>query len=276
MEALDLFPVNDSPALTLFSIGGGQDSSVLLEMCLDDASFRAKYAPNDILFIMSDIGDELPETYRHVEYMRSRCDEAGLPFIFLTPDMGYHSPTWRTLRGFYRAKDTLGSPAFPAVCSIRLKIDPIYRFLEAWLSEKYGVQRGSKKGIRQFAATSGKIRVVLGIAKGEESRVTDPGNSPKRWYRESIEHVYPLLDLGMDRADCQAFLHARGLRVMPSNCMACHYASLPEIEFLRRFHPESLQDWANLESAKLEKHKDRSAIIVTDAEEIRSTARMVK
>ncbi|EIF42874.1 hypothetical protein DOK_11856, partial [gamma proteobacterium BDW918] len=204
------------------------------------------------------------ETYRHVEYMRSRCDEAGLPFIFLTPEMGYHSPTWRTLRGFYRANDTIGSPAFPAVCSIRLKIDPIYRFLEAWLSEKYGVQNGNKKGIRQFAATSGKIRVVLGITKGEESRVTDPGKSPKRWYRDSIEHVYPLIDLGMDRAACQDFLHARKLRVMPSNCMACHYASLPEIEFLRRFHSESLIDWANLEAAKLEKHKDRSAMIVTD------------
>lgn len=259
----DLF-TPQTPPLTVLSFGGGQDSSTLLEMYIDDPQFRQRYAPGDFLVVMSDTGDEFPETYRHVERTKKRCEDAGVEFVHITADMGYHSSNWQSLRHFYRTKNAIGSKAYPKTCTDQLKITPIFKFLENWLSQKYGVQNRNKAGLREYAATHGKIRMMLGIASGEEKRMTDAASSPKRWYRESIENIYPLIDLGMDRAACQQFLHDRGLRVIPSNCMACPFLSLEELEYLRRFHAQSLDDWTGLEAAKLEKHKDKSAIIVTD------------
>ncbi|WP_342632739.1 phosphoadenosine phosphosulfate reductase family protein [Marinobacter alkaliphilus] len=252
--------------LTVLSFGAGQDSSALLEMYLDDPKFRQQYAPNDFVVVMADTGDEFDQTYDHVRDVQRRCKAAGVEFVLISPEMGFHSESWRSLRHFYRSKGTIGSKAFPKTCTDRLKIQPIYRWLEHWLSEKYGVQCNRKAGIREFAARYGRIKMMIGIAKGEETRMADPAKNPNRWYRESIEPVYPLVDMGMDRAACQKLLHAKGLYVIPSNCKACPFLSEPELEYLRRFYPEALADWVELEAAKLKKHADKSAVIVTDKE----------
>lgn len=263
MSMDDLFaPVGNQ--LTVLSYGAGQESSVLLEMYLDDPAFRAKYAPGDFLVVMSDTGDEFDQTYKHVRETQARCKAAGVEFVFITSDMGYHSESWKSLRHFYRTKKTIGSKAYPKTCTDRLKIQPIYRFLEQWLSDRYGVQCNKKAGFREFAARFGKIRMMIGFAKGEENRVSDPSKSTKRWYRESIEPIYPLIDMGMDRAKCQELLHSKGMYVIPSNCKACPFLGLPELEYLRRFFPDDLEDWVYLEAAKLEKHADKNRVIVTD------------
>jgi hypothetical protein len=119
-------------------------------------------------------------------------------------------------------------------------------------------------GERQFAAMHGKIQMMLGIAAGEEKRASDPSQNPNRWYRESIETIYPLIDLGMDRAACQELLHSKEMHVIPSNCKACPFLSLEELEYLRRFFPADLDDWVELEAAKLEKHSHKSEVVVTD------------
>jgi len=112
----DLFAPEGSQ-LTVLSFGGGQDSSALLEMILDDPDFRAKYAPNDLLVCMSDTGDEFDATYRHVRDVQARCKAAGVEFVFITSDMGYHSESWQSLRHFYRTKGTIGSKSYPKTCT---------------------------------------------------------------------------------------------------------------------------------------------------------------
>lgn len=235
------------PKLTVLSFGAGQDSSVLLEQYLTDPSFRERYAPNDFLVIMSDTGDEFNQTYQHVQYARQRCAEAGVEFVFLTSDMGYHSEKWLSLRSFYRTHGTIGSKAFPKTCSDRLKVEPIYRYLERWLHDRYGVVYGRKKGFVEFAERYGKIHVLLGIAKGEERRVADPSKNKKVWFKKSVQAVYPLIDMGYNR-------------------QACPFVSLEELEYLRRFEPAALEDWVQLEQAKLEKNRHLDAVIVVDSD----------
>ncbi|TBW57465.1 hypothetical protein EZI54_07340 [Marinobacter halodurans] len=263
----DLFAPNEEAEakLTVLSFGAGQDSSALLELYLDDPAFREQYAPNDFLVVMSDTGDEFDKTYEHVRDVQVRCDKAGVEFQFITADRGFHSDSWQSLRHFYRSKGTIGSKAYPKTCTDRLKLQPIYRFLEHWLAERYGVRCHKKRGFREFAARYGRIRMILGIAAGEESRMADPAKSQHRWYRDSIQPVYPLVDLGMDRAACQKLLHDKGMTVIPSNCKACPFLSLTELEYLRRFDAASLSDWVDLEAAKLAKHADKNAVIVTDS-----------
>jgi 3'-phosphoadenosine 5'-phosphosulfate sulfotransferase (PAPS reductase)/FAD synthetase len=259
---IDLFEAPEN-TLTTLSFGGGQDSSVLLEMYIENHNgFRERFAPNDFIVVMADTGDEFKQTYLHVAECQKRCESEGIPFFFITKDMGYHSQSWLSLTHFYRTKKTIGSSAFPSTCTDRLKIQPIYNFLEDYLSEKYGVQKGRKKGFYEFAKTYGKISMLIGFAAKEEKRV---GKTDPNVYRNAtVEKHYPLIELGYDRAACQDFLHKRGMEVMPSNCKRCHYMSKEEIEYMRRFFPEDLDEWIYLEQAKIDNNTHKNAVIVTD------------
>lgn len=223
----DLFAYQGNhPKLTCLSFGAGHDSTALLYKYIYDDSFREQYAPNDFLVIMSDTGNEFDETYEHVEYVKKKCTEHSIEFVFLTNDMGYHTGDWQSLQHFYKAKSAIGSKAYPKICSQRLKIDPIYRYLEDHVGKRYGVKTGRKRGLKQFARESGKIRMMIGIAKSEERRMTNASENKYQWYRESIQHSYPLTELGMDRAACIKYISSVGEKVpLPSNCKMCPFLS---------------------------------------------------
>lgn len=246
--------------LTMLSFGGGQDSSAIAEMYLRDIDgFRAQYAPGRFIAVMSDTGDEFPQTYKHVTETMERFKAAGVPFFFLTKDMGYHSAAWPSLIEYYRAKNAVGSKAYPKTCTDNLKIRPIYKFLDHWIAQEFGLAQGregrGKLAIKEFARRFGKINVLIGIARGEERRVKGGKNTPGKWYDESIQPVYPLIELGMDRKACQDLLHQYGLHVLPSNCIRCPFLDLVELEYLRRFHPVELAEWVEIEATKLEANR---------------------
>lgn len=56
--------------LTLLSFGAGQDSTAILLKLIHDADFRTKYAPQDLIVVFSDTGDEHDETYAHLDTRR--------------------------------------------------------------------------------------------------------------------------------------------------------------------------------------------------------------
>jgi len=245
------------PMLSLLSWGGGQDSTAIGYKLAYDQDFRKRYAPNDLLVLMSDTGNEHPETYEHTERMKTFFKEHDIEFQVITSDMGFHTGDWTGLTDFYEAKDCIGSVAFPATCSIRLKQDPIYRFLENYVSKKYGMPLGRKRGLKAFAMLHQPIRVLIGFAAGEEKRIADPATFPK-WKKESVCVTYPLIDLGMDRAACQQYIFNLGHVVpLPSSCMCCHYQSGPELIWLERHYPEVFKKWVVLEQAKLEKNQHK-------------------
>lgn len=245
------------PVLTVLSFGGGQDSTALLHLYINDETFRRTYAPGRFVVVMSDTGDEHPETLQHVENVKELCRQAGIEFHHLTPDLGYHSGTWTGLIEHYRATTTIGSKAYPKTCTDRLKLKPIYLWLEAWLGQNYGTPVGKKKGFYAFTKQHGPIHVLLGIAEGEDHRVGG-GEDPQRWMRENILKRYPLRDLGLDRQGCQDLIAKYNQPVPPpSNCMRCMFMSEIELLYLYRFHQDKYQEWVELEAAKLAKWKDK-------------------
>jgi len=254
--------MNHSPKLSVLSFGGGQDSTVILIKLIQDAWFREKYAPEDLLVIISDTGDEHQETYDHVDQMLRRARERGVETAWLRPAMGFHSEKWQSLRGFYRRTNTIGSKAFPKTCTDKLKLVPIYRYLSEYVAAKYsppstGKRYRGKQPLVDFAAAFGKIRVMLGIAAGEESRVADEDKLPK-WMQLSIERSYPLIDVGWDRSDCIAFMQGNVFGVpIPSNCMLCPYMNLAELLWLYRFHPKDYDEWVELEANKIAANKHK-------------------
>lgn len=242
-----------APELTVLSFGGGQDSTALLYLYAYSAKFREMYAPGNFIVVMAETMDEHEETYSHVSTTRAFCERRNIPFVHITPDMGFHPPSWQGLNFFYDLKKAVGSKAFPKTCTDNLKLIPIYRYLEQYLGRHYGVPTGRKKGFYEFARQYGKVRVLIGIAKGEEKRMADPEKETKRWKRECAEVVYPLVDMGLDRAGCQTTIKHYGHDVpLPSNCKRCPFMSEQELLWLYRFRRTDYDDWVRQERVKLD------------------------
>jgi hypothetical protein len=238
--------------LTILSFGGGQDSTAILLMLLHERSFREKYAPGDLIVVMSDTGNEHPSTVRHVKHTRDLCAKHGVPFFHLTPDLGFHSESAPDLISYWRKTNSVGSKMFAKTCSDRLKIRVIYKFIDHFLANRLGIESTRKAATKIWMKDHGKIQMLVGIAKGEEGRVSDPGKVTQRWM-ETFDLMYPLIDLGMDRKSCQDKIRDLGHEIpFPSNCMLCPFMNDVELLWLKRFHPEQLEIWIDLESNKIQ------------------------
>lgn len=258
--------------LTLLSFGGGQDSTAILLRIIHDDTFRRRYAPDILVVVMSDTGDEHPHTREHVSNIQRMCLRIGIPFKLLHAGDRYHSPAWPDLitpqirdegGQFKPTMVQLGTKS----CTDKLKIAPIYKYLDEWINEvmNYGFEvdkrTGSgclKQAIKKFHNDNGQIDVLIGYAKGEERRAEKANKLQEKaddWSR-AIRRVYPLIESGMDRDACQSYIESiLGYEVMPSNCMLCPYQSEAEIEWLRREYPGKLHQWVKIEKAKIIRHQ---------------------
>ncbi|RWU08182.1 adenine nucleotide alpha hydrolase family protein [Pedobacter chitinilyticus] len=266
-------------ALTILSFGAGQDSTCILYKIIYDAAFRERYVNGKLLVVMSDTGNEHPHTYRHVRYIGDLCREHGIPFHFLRSSMGYHPRTWPSLQGQFIANSTIMSMMFPRTCTDNLKIKPIYAFIDDYLGRTYygytdpQIAKG-KQFIKRFAAQHGKIKMILGIAAGEEGRIKSSARKQLRasqlklftrarrqipqWMELAIEKSYPLVELGMDRRACQQYITSTGHAVpYPSNCMMCPFLSKPEMLWLYRNLPDEFGRWVQHERRKISRSAGR-------------------
>jgi len=243
--------------LAVLSFGAGQDSTALLHLYIRDPEFRARYAPGDFVVVQSDPGNEHNETYEHTRNMRALCDRHGVEFWFLTRDLGFHSDKWPGLVEFYKRTNTCGSKAFRKVCTDKLKLSPIYKWLSQWVAKGYGMPDyghpyKGKTPLVEFAERYGKIQMLIGIGADEGKRVGGNEDKLPKWQRLSVKKVYPLIDMGMDRAKCQEYLRGIGEIIpLPSNCKICPFLSEQELLWLYRFCPDDYYEWVGIEAAKL-------------------------
>jgi 3'-phosphoadenosine 5'-phosphosulfate sulfotransferase (PAPS reductase)/FAD synthetase len=242
------------PELTVVSAGGGQDSGSLLYRLCEDEAFRAEWAPNTCIAVCSDTGDEFEATYEHIEDLKTYTPAHGIAFYHLTSDLGYHTGEWTSLRDYYNARSACGSKSYPKTCTSRLKIGPIYSFLEDYLAERYVLGSASRKrAFYEFAERYGRLRVVIGFGADERDRIGSGKDDPK-WMRECVEKVFPLVDLGWTRRECQEYIRSLGRTLMPpSNCKLCPWLSEIELIYLWRFHRADFDDWVRIEANKLAK-----------------------
>ncbi|MNJ95322.1 hypothetical protein D3C87_130320 [compost metagenome] len=264
--------------LTVLSFGGGQDSTTILYKIVLDKNFREKYVKGKLLVLMSDTGNEHPHTYSHISFISEFCKLQGIEFYLIDYTMGYHPRNWSTLQDNFRIYETVMSVAFPKVCTDNLKIKPLYNFLDHYIAQQYFGYNSKfppkgKKYIKLFQQEYGTINVLIGIAAGEEDRIAKgiivkqksrqlnlfrkvriPG---LRWMDNCINKIYPLAELGMNRQNCQQYIHSVVLPLpFPSNCMFCPFASKIEILWLYRNYPAVFAEWVSYESAKLKKFSD--------------------
>lgn len=239
--------------LTILSFGAGQDSTAIL---LEELETR-RLGIDAVVF--ADTGNEEDHTYETVERAQRLCISAGIHFEWIRPGSQYHTPAWQSLLEYWDSNDTVNIARAKA-CTEKLKIIPIYKWLNALCAVLLDepVEDTGKKNLVRFANEYGKVRMLIGISKGEEKRLGK--EFPRIWQRESVVREYPLTAWGWDREACQAFLEARfdiiG-KVWPSTCKYCHFQSMPELLWRARNDPEGFAEWTQFEARKIARFADR-------------------
>lgn len=247
--------------ITFQSYGGGQDSWAILLKLTNDKEFRKKYAPGKLVVAMVDTKNEHKETYESLNDAVRVCRENNIPFFLLDPKDGYHTKAWGGgLLEFYRKYNAIGSKCFPKQCSEQLKIRPFWKWVDSFLHKNYKVGKKNKNGdlkktaLKEFVKLNGKVNVLIGIGREEETRVKKSIKEPL-WFQNSVNKVYPLLEEGMNRQDCQDYAISVGEEVpIPSNCIVCPYMNEVELLYLYRLHNDSYEEWVDLEAAKIKAH----------------------
>ena len=250
-----IFEPEQTDELTLFSFGGGQDSWAILLKFIHDQEFRVRYAPKNLLVLMSDTGWEHPKTYLFTAKAMERCVEHQIEFVLITPDMGHHPKTWQTLTHNYELNNTIGSKAFSQTCTDNIKIKPQFSYLTGWLRARYNINANTTEHVFQwFYRKFGKMRWIIGFADGED-RQKDRSKEAK-YRQEVIEYIFPLQDIKADRKGAQRIITSYGYELPPpSNCTICFWMNLPELLWLYRNLPEHYWYWVRLERNKLNKSR---------------------
>lgn len=273
-QAEALFPTftaeDATRPITVLSHGLGQDSTALNLLAAYSDSFRNRFITGDLIAVHGATENEHAETYAFLPLMRAFCEKWAIPFFYLHGSLGYHTGDWaRGLAAQYEAHDSIGMMTTRS-CTDSLKISPIYKFIDEYIGRRYQFVWGKKKALRSYFAKFGKLPVLIGFSADESQRVAtnnqlalDLGRHNKKdkspaWMRDCVDRRYPLIDLNMNRAACQAYIRDAGFTVpVPSNCRFCHFANPEELLWKSITIPDDFAHWQRLEANKVAKHAGR-------------------
>lgn len=214
------------------SFGGGQQSTALLVLAAQKKiDFRT--------FLFANVGEdsELPATLRYVEeYAKPYAAKHGLELSELRrimkrgPDRGQERTLWQQLH-------KPGSKSIPI--PIRMANGaPGNRNCTA----TFKIEIVAAELARRGATAASPATVGMGISLDEIGRAND---------RSPVSHervVYPLLELGLRRTDCQRIILDAGLPLPPkSACFFCPFHRPEDWQNQRRDTPELFEKSCQLE-----------------------------
>ena len=200
------------PTLTVLSLGGGVQSSVMALMAGEGAFDRV---PDCAIF--ADTRWEPPSVYEHIEWLKDRLSfplhvvDNGRSLREDVRSLTNHSGSRRyvDIPVFLKGRDGEGDGIGRRQCTDNYKIRPIRRRIRDLL--------GLRPRQRVPAGTT--VELWLGISTDEAIRMK---TSRDRW----IENRYPLIEVGMSRKDCADWWAARYDRPLErSACVACPFQS---------------------------------------------------
>ena len=200
------------PTLTVLSLGGGVQSSVMALMAADGAFDRT---PDCAIF--ADTHWEPPSVNEHIEWLAGQ-----LPFPLYVVDNGRSlredvkaftnhsdSRSYVDIPVYLKGREGEGDGIERRQCTDNYKIRPIRKKIRELL--------GLRRGQRVPAGTT--VELWLGISTDEAIRMKD---SRDRW----MTNRYPLIEERMSRNDCAGWWTARYDRPLErSACVGCPYQS---------------------------------------------------
>lgn len=215
------------PTIRLLSLGAGVQSTTLALMAAAGELPRLDGA------VFADTGWEPARVYSHLNRLETVLADAGIPLHRVSSGnlrADAIDPEHRYASVPYFVRNPDGSPGMGRrQCTSEYKLAPINRKVRELLGAAAPDFRRVPKG--QVAEQ------WIGFSTDEIGRVSD---------KDGVSYIvkrYPLLDLGMSRADCERWLRLRGwTSVEKSACIGCPYHGNAQWRTLRDEHPD---EWAD-------------------------------
>jgi hypothetical protein len=99
---------------------------------------------------------------------------------------------------------------------------------------------------------------MIGLSAEEADRRLSKDDGAPKWMKETVDRVYPLIEMGWTRGDCQDYIRACGFPLpYPSLCRRCPYKTELDIIQMSRTDPEGFEEWVELERNRLDAHSLR-------------------
>lgn len=240
MTMRDPFKI-DSP--TCISFSGGRTSAYMLWRVLQSNDGL----PSDSVILFANTGKEMPET---LDFVKACSERWSVPITWLEyrfdedPRFRFKVVTYETAarngEPFSEMIDQNGKPFLPnpvkRICTIRLKIDPFYRYLKDIGWEEWDN--------------------MVGIRADEPIRVAKIRANPSDG-RSGIHRIMPLADVGVTKAIVGQFWKSQPFDLelpnnngvtMHGNCDLCFLKPAQQVVALIREKPERAVWWAEMES----------------------------
>jgi hypothetical protein len=213
--------------LTLLSLGAGVQSTTLALLAVEGALPK----PDGAIF--ADTGWEPAAVYSHLDRLETVLSAAGVPLYRVSAGNlrdDSINPAHRYASIPYHIQNPDGTQGIGRrQCTSEYKLAPISRKVRELLGAAAPDFRRVPRGAH---ATQ-----WIGFSTDEIHRVSDKGRVS---YTTS---VYPLLDLGMSRTDCDRWLRSRGwTTVAKSACVGCPYRGNRGWREMRDERPD---EWAD-------------------------------
>lgn len=271
--------------LTILRCGLGRDSLAMLLLLLEGGLVvpGAHLRVQDVdAVVFTDTGEEWPSTYALIPRVRTLCEAAELSFyVQWKPDLEASSaqvaasitegkivePAWRTSNlsidakcrtGWYHRRVRLMwdymsrgmvVPFRDGGCTENHKILPMRRMLEDLAYARFGVPTNRVWSTLVRRGQARPHRLLIGIAADEAHRAV-PRLSPDFAYEESL---YPLVEMGIEKADEAAILARYGLNhVHKSGCMMCKFQPVGWYWALSVSHPDAFEAIVRYETLALD------------------------
>ena len=191
----------------VLSYGGGHQTAGMLAM------IKLGKLPRPDVIVFADTGGEIPETYHHLEnYAKPLADELEIPFrIAVHTNKGKEE----TLYDFAYRYKWIPQP-FQRTCTNQFKIQVIHKALRPYKGKE-------------------PVNVWIGISTDEAHRRKE---SRVKW----INNVYPLIDNGISRKDCDAAMVEIEMPIPPkSGCYFCPFNRTTRWREIRIHTPDLYQ-----------------------------------
>jgi hypothetical protein len=207
-----------SEPIHILSLGAGVQSS-----CMALMAARGEISPMPEAAIFADVGDDPKAVYDYLDYLKGL-----LPFPVIVVSKGKLSEMSTRVRTSGKTGQTYTKPAIPAFmlrangglgmmqrqCTLTMKIEPV------------------RSMAKKLAGRGRSIVTWLGISTDEVIRM-----KPSRDKR--ITHRWPLIEAGVSRKACLAWMAERGYKTPPrSACVYCPYHSNAEWMRIKTDQPE--------------------------------------
>lgn len=220
----------NAPDLVAASCGVGVQSTAIILLAIDGV------LPKPDVAIFADTGWEPEAVYRQADRLAAACESAGIEFLRvsngnLRRDAVDPEHRYASIPYFVRNPD--GSEGMGRrQCTSEYKLSPIMRKLRELLGAKPPHYRRVPKGRRAEQWVGFSTDEVIRANRRKDSRGV-----------QYLTTRYPLLDLGMSRDDCNAYLAEKGWGdTQKSACIGCPYHGNRQWRDLRDNHPE---EWAD-------------------------------